>query len=386
MLRIRPPGGYTKEDTRKRKEWLAERTSFKLNDAAPDEPESLKGIIENHIGYMPIPMAVAGPLRITGTYVKGEYYVPLCTLEGTLSMSMTRGFYLTHQSNGIRTQHIKQELSRSPIFIFGDFDVREAFSKWITGNYDQIKSVAEATTQHGKLLRIDQYPTQNSVILDFVYYTAEAAGQNMTTFATYAACRYIRESFASGYGADFKYFIESNFNADKNPTHRALVHGRGHHVIASALVKGKLLRRILRCTAQEMVEGWGQASPGFQMAGVLGNNMHVANALAALYLATGQDAACVAENSIGIVSYELRNDEDLLMLLTMPSITVGTVGGGTRLKHQRANLEMLGCTGRDSSKKLAEIICASALALELSLAGAIGNDEFAQSHADYGRS
>jgi hydroxymethylglutaryl-CoA reductase (NADPH) len=155
--------------------------------------------------------------------------------------------------------------------------------------------------------------------------------------------------------------------------------------MASALVNGKLLRRILRCNAAEMVEGWSQVSPGFQMAGVLGNNMHIANALAALYLATGQDAACVAENSVGMVSYELRNGDDLLILLSMPSITVGTVGGGTRLKQQRANLEMLGCTGKDSSKKLAEIVCASALALELSLAGAIGTDEFAQSHADYGR-
>ena len=385
MVRIRPPGGYTKQDTQKRKEWLAERTGFKLNDTPPDEPENLKGIIENHIGYMPIPMAVAGPLRIQGTYAQGEYYVPLCTLEGTLSMSMTRGFYLTHQSNGIRTQHVRQELSRSPIFIFEDFDKRAVFSKWIIARYEQLKQIADSTTRHGKLLRIDQYPNHNSVIMDFVYNTAEAAGQNMTTFATHKACRYIREQFTSSHGIEFKYFIESNFNADKNPTHRTLVHGRGHHVIASALVKGKLLRRILRCTAAEMVEGWSQVSPGFQMAGVLGNNMHVANALAALYLATGQDAACVAENSVGIVSYEKRNDDDLLVLLSMPSITVGTVGGGTRLKKQRANLEMLGCTGKDSSKKLAEIICASALALELSLAGAIGTDEFAQSHADYGR-
>lgn len=385
MIRTRPPGGYTKEDTQKRKEWLAERTSFKPNDSRPDEPEQLKGIIENHIGYMNIPMAVAGPLRIEGTYASGEYYIPLCTVEGTLSMSMTRGFYLTHQSHGIRTQHIKQELSRSPIFLFEDFGHREIFIRWIDDNYENIRQTAESTTRHGKLLRIDKYPIQNSVVLDFVYYTAEAAGQNMTTFATHEACRFIKESFAGSHGFPFKHYIESNFNADKNPTQRTMILGRGHHVIASALVKGKLLRRILRCDAAEMAEEWSRISHVSMMAGVLGNDMHIANALAALYLATGQDAACVAENAIGIVSYELKNDEDLLMLLSMPSITVGTIGGGTRLKQQRQNLEMLGCTGPDSSKKLAEIVCASALALELSLAGAIGNDEFAQSHANYGR-
>ena len=162
MIRTRPPGGYTKEDTEKRKEWLAERTGYKLNDTPPDEPEQLKGIIENHIGFMNIPMAIAGPLRIDGTYAKGEYYVPLCTVEGTLSMSMTRGFYLTHQSHGIRTQHIKQELSRSPIFLFKDFAHREIFTGWIDDNYEKIRQTAESTTRHGKLLRIDKYPIQNS--------------------------------------------------------------------------------------------------------------------------------------------------------------------------------------------------------------------------------
>lgn len=385
MNRIRPPGGYTKQDTETRKEWLAEKTGLHLEDTGPDEPEKLKGIIENHIGFMNVPMAVAGPLRIEGCYAQGEFYIPLCTVEGTLTMSMTRGCYLTYQSHGIRTRHIKQELSRSPIFIFDNFDDRDVFSKWLDKNYNEIKKVAESTTSHGKLLKIDKYPTQNSVILDFVYYTAEAAGQNMTTFATHEACHFIRDKFSAESNIKYKYYIESNFNSDKNATQRSLILGRGHYVTGSALIKGKLLRRILRCDAAEMVEGWSQASPGFQMAGVLGNNMHLSNALAAIYIATGQDAACVAENAIGIVTYELRNDEDLLMMLTMPSITVGTVGGGTRLKQQRANLELLGCTGENSSKKLAEIVCASAMALELSLAGAIGNDEFAQSHANYGR-
>ncbi len=113
--------------------------------------------------------------------------------------------------------------------------------------------------------------------------------------------------------------------------------------------------------------------------------MHVANALAAIYLATGQDIACVAENAVGTAEFELRNKDDLYATLTMPSISVGTVGGGTRLKQQKVNLEMLGCSGKNSSKKLAEIVCACALALELSLGGAIVSDEFAQSHAEYGR-
>ena len=383
IVSVTPPRGYKREDTVRRQSWLEAKTGFHLNDSEPDAPETLKGIIENHTGYMRVPMAVAGPLAIHGSYAKGEYYVPLCTVEGTLSMSMTRGMYLTHLSGGITTRHIKQEISRSPIFIFNDLDSSMLFMRWIEEHYAELKTRAESTTSHGCLLRIDKYPAQNSVILDFMYSTAEAAGQNMVTIATYEACKYIKEQFHCDGG--YKYFIECNFNCDKNPATKTTLLGRSHQVVASALIKGRFLRRIMRTTAKEYVAGWAQCVRGGQIAGVVGMNMHVANALAAIYLATGQDVACVAENSVGTMTYEVRNEHDMLAILMMPSISVGTVGGGTRLSQQRRNLELLGCIGKNSSKKLAEIVCASALALELSLGGAIVTDEFAMAHAKYGR-
>ncbi|QQS36365.1 MAG: hydroxymethylglutaryl-CoA reductase [Ignavibacteriales bacterium] len=383
MPSVTPPRGYKKSDTERRKKWLEERTGIHLNDTGPNEPEDLKGIIENHTGFISIPMAVAGPLLISGTYAKGEFFIPLCTLEGSLSLSMTRGLYLTHLSGGIKTTHIKQEISRSPIFIFEDVNETLPFIIWIKENFDKIKKVAESSTKHGKLLRIDPYPTQNSVILDFIFYTAEAAGQNMVTIAAYEACRFIKDNFKST--NNYRYFIESNFNGDKNPATKTLLLGRSHYVIGSALIRGNYLKRVMRTTAKEYVEGWTKCTHGAQMAGVVGMNMHVANALAAIYLATGQDVACVAENSVAVMTYEVRNETDLYATLTMPSISVGTVGGGTRLKQQNKNLQMLGCIGKNSSKKFAEIVCASALALELSLGGAIVTDEFAQAHAKYGR-
>ncbi|MGH7452921.1 MAG: hydroxymethylglutaryl-CoA reductase [bacterium] len=381
MASIKPPGGFTTEDTEKRKKWLKEKTGFCLDHIEPDEPENLKGIIENHVGYISIPMAIAGPLMIDGSYAQGEFYVPLCTLEGTLALSMTRGFYLTYLCGGIKTKHIKQEMSRSPIFAFDDIEASDKFLDWLNENFDQIKAAAESTTSHGKLLRIDKYVAHNNVILDFVYFTAEACGQNMTTIATSAACRFIKEKYK---GNKFQYQIECNFNCDKNPAIKTIIHGRGHQVIASTLIQARLLKRVMRTEAERWMEAFNQMILGSQMAGVVGMNSHVANALAALYLSTGQDVACVAENAVGMIRYERRND-GLYATLTMPSISVGTVGGGTRLKQQRKNLEMLGCTGKNSSKKLAEIVCASALALELSLGGAIASDEFAQSHAHYGR-
>ena len=383
MNKLTPPRGYTQEDTEARKIWLKEQTDHQVPDFALDDPENLKGLIENHVGFVGLPQSISGPLKIDGTYAQGDFYVPLCTVEGTLTISMTRGFYLTHRSGGIKTRHVKQELSRAPIFRFQEIEQALNFMEQVDEHYDEIKAVAESTTKHGKLLRIDKIPIHNRVILDFIYHTAEAAGQNMVTMSTDAACRYIVDKLSNG--SPYKYYVESNYNADKNPAHRSLIKGRGHHVIASFQISNRVLKKLLRVTADEIVEALVDKHLGSQMAGLLGMNLHVANALAALYLALGQDVACVAENAIGIATYEKRGD-DLYATLSMPSLTVGTVGGATRLNAQRSNLELVGCAGGEhSSRKLAEIICASALALEISLAGAIVSNEFAEAHAKFGR-
>jgi hydroxymethylglutaryl-CoA reductase (NADPH) len=380
--KLTPPRGYTAEALVQRRQWLAEKTGFELPEFRLDGPEELQGLIENQVGYVGLPLGIAGPLRLNGRYARGDFQVPLCTVEGTLSLSMTRGMFATYLSGGIRTQHIKQELSRSPIFIFEDHGDAYRFLDWVDRQDAEIRAAAEATTRHGKLLRIERHPIHNRVILDFVYSTAEAAGQNMVTMATHAACQYIEQSFAGERG--HRYLIESNFAGDKNPAQRTLLHGRGHHVIASCLIRAGAVRRVLRTTVDELAACFSDISIGSQLAGVVGLNMHTANALAAIYLATGQDVACVAENSVGICFGE-RQGDDLLASLSMPSISVGTVGGATRLHQQRANLELLGCTGENSSKKLAEIICGAAFALELSLAGAIVSNEFADAHAQFGR-
>jgi hydroxymethylglutaryl-CoA reductase (NADPH) len=381
MARALPPRGFEEEDTQKRLQWLEDKTGVRLDEVEPDQISDYRGIIENHVGSVKMPMAVAGPLVLSGSYAQGEYYVPICTLEATLSMSMSRGLYLTSLSGGIKTRHLKQELSRSPVFIFDDIEDAPEFKLWLEQNFEQIKIAAESTTNHGKLLRIDPYLIQNSVILDFVYSTAEAAGQNMVTIATQAACQYIQEDYDCG--KPFHYFIESNFNCDKNPATKTILLGRGHQVTASTLIKGRYLKRVLRADAAHYVRGWRQCGRGSQLAGVVGMNMHVSNALAAIYLATGQDVACVSENALGSMDMEVRNGEDLYASLTMPSLTVGTIGGGTGLGQQRRNLELLGCVGENSSKMLAEIVCAAALGLELSLGASVLTNEFAQAHDRY---
>lgn len=373
------PNGYKNADTARRLEWLKEKTGVEINDNLQNQPEDLKGIIENHIGFMKLPMAVAGPLLIDGEYANGEFYVPLCTLEGTLAISMTRGMVASQRCGGFHVNHIKQELSRAPVFIFDNLAKAAGFMKWVDTHFKAIKKAAESTTKHGKLLRIDQYPIQNYVVLDMIMDTGNAAGQNMVTLAAKVACDFIKEKT----GDDF--ILESGFNSDKKASARNMMMGRGHTVIAETTITNSVLQRILGIKISD-VEKFQQLGPTVtRMAGTEGCHLHVSNALTAIYLATGQDTACVAENAIGHYQTEPVG-HGMIFRLTLPTITIGTVGGGTRLLPQNQNLKFLGCTTeKHASRKLAEIICASSLALEISLMSAITSDTFAKAHMKYGR-
>ena len=373
------PNGYTSDDTNNRLKWLKDKTGIDLDTNLENLPEDLKGIIENHIGYMKIPMALAGPLQVDGGYAQGEYYVPLCTLEGTLAISMTRGMVATKRCGGIRVNHIKQELSRAPVFIFDDLNKADQFSGWIKRNFKSIKKIADSTSNYGRLLRIHHYPIQNYIILDFILDTGNAAGQNMVTLAAKVACDYIKNKT----GADF--ILESGFNSDKKASARNMIMGRGHSVIAETTITNSVIRRILKADMSEM-EKMQRVGPTItRLAGTEGCHLHISNALTAIYLATGQDTACVAENAIGHYQTE-PIDDGVKFRLTLPTLTVGTVGGGTRLLPQKQNLKLLGCDkGKHSSKKLAEIIAASTLALEISLFSAIASDTFTKAHMTYGR-
>ena len=377
--RNRIPRGYLPEDSDRRLEWLKDKHNFELEDLPGNEPEDLKGIIENHIGFMKIPMAIAGPAVIDGQYAKGEFPIPLCTIEGSLAASMNRGLYASSLCGGMKVKHFRQELSRSPIFIFDDLKKSIEFQGWITEHNDEIIKAAQSTTKYGKVLRIDQHAIQNYVLLDFILDTGNAAGQNMVTLATNVACEYIRKE------TGHKFFLDSNLASDKKASSRNMILGRGHGVIAETHISKSVMSRVLNVEPDFVIENWTYFPIVSAMAGTLGNAIHASNALTAIYLATGQDTACVAENSVGHFTVE-KVDDGITWRLTLPSMTVGTVGGGTRLNQQQQNLKLLGCdSGEHSSRKLAEIIAAAALGLEISLGSAIMSHPWTSAHMKYGR-
>ena len=377
--RNRIPRGYLPEDSDRRLEWLKDKHNFELKNLPGNEPEELKGIIENHIGFMKIPMAIAGPAVIDGQYAKGEFPIPLCTIEGSLAASMNRGLYASSLCGGMKVKHFRQELSRSPIFIFDDLKKSIEFQGWITEHNEEIIKAAQSTTKYGKVLRIDQHAIQNYVLLDFILDTGNAAGQNMVTLATNVACEYIRKE------TGHKFFLDSNLASDKKASSRNMILGKGHGVIAETHISKSVMSRVLNVDPDFVIENWTYFPIVSAMAGTLGNAIHASNALTAIYLATGQDTACVAENSVGHFTVE-KVDDGITWRLTLPSMTVGTVGGGTRLNQQQQNLKLLGCdSGEHSSRKLAEIIAAAALGLEISLGSAIMSHTWTSAHMKYGR-
>ena len=377
--RNRIPRGYLPEDSDRRLDWLKSKHDFELKNLPPNKTEELKGIIENHVGFMQMPMAIAGPAIIDGKYAKGEFAIPLCTIEGSLAASMNRGLYASSLCGGMKVKHFRQELSRSPIFIFDDLKKSDEFQIWVNEHLDEIKKAAQSTTQYGKVIRIDQYAIQNYVLLDFILDTGNAAGQNMVTLATNVACEYIRQE------TGHKFFLDSNLASDKKASSRNMILGRGHGVIAETHITKSVMSRVLNVDPDFVIENWTYFPIVSAMAGTLGNAIHASNALTAIYIATGQDTACVAENSVGHFTVE-KVDDGITWRLTLPSMTVGTVGGGTRLNQQQQNLKLLGCdSGEHSSRKLAEIIAAAALGLEISLGSAIMSHTWTSAHMKYGR-
>ena len=377
--RNRIPRGYTAKDTQRRLEWLKNEQGFDLQDLPANDPKELKGIIENHVGYMKIPMSVVGPAMINGNYANGKYSIPLCTIEGTLAASMNRGLYASSLCGGINVKHYRQELSRAPIFIFDDLNQSQEFQVWVNEHMDDIIKAAQSTTKHGKILRIDQYTMQNYVLLDFILDTGNAAGQNMVTLAANVACDYIKQQ------TNHSFFLESNLNSDKKASFRNMILGRGHGVIAETAISKSVMTRVLNVDPEFLYEAFNYFPIVSAMVGTHGNGLHISNALTAIYLATGQDTACVAENSLGHFNLK-RTDDGLIFRLTLPSLTVGTVGGGTRLNQQQQNLKLLECdTGEHSSRKLAEIIAGATIGLEISLLSAIASHTWTSAHMKYGR-
>lgn len=347
-----------------------------------DDPAFFQGSIENFIGTAQLPVGVIGPLRINGMYANGDFYVPLATSEGALVASYNRGAKVISHSGGVRVLFLAEGVSRVPGFTFNDLIDAGRFVFWVVGNFKDLKRQAKTTTRHGCLEDLHVTLDGNHVYLDFEYTTGDAAGQNMVTIATEAVCRFI---LAECPVKPKNWYIEGNMAGDKKATAQSLLSGRGKSVTAEVSIPRNVCKKILHTDPESIMENWKMSFVGGVYTGSIGVQGHYANALAALFIACGQDVACVSEATVGVTRIDLAEGDDLYASVSLPNLIVGTVGGGTGLPTQRECLEMIGCKGRGTARKFAEICAATALAGEISIAGALSAGEFTQAHVKYGR-
>jgi hydroxymethylglutaryl-CoA reductase (NADPH) len=374
---------YTRRAADARQAFLRERTGAQLEHVSSYsiDPAALAGNIEQFVGAAQVPIGVAGPLLVDGEHAQGEFYVPLATAEGTLVASYNRGMKLLHAAGGVKTTVVDDRMQRAPCFLFASAREARAFAGWLDEHFDEIKAAAEATTRAGRLIEIEKYSASRMLFTRFDYTTGDAAGQNLTGKATQAACHWILEHYPD----IEQYFLESNFATDKKSSQVNILHTRGKRVVAEATIPDALLRAGMGSSSELLFRAREVANLGGFMAGVNNNGAHSANGITAIFIATGQDAANVAESSAALVYAEHRPNGDFYYSVTIPSLIVATYGGGTGLPTQRECLELLGCYGAGNASKLAEIVAATVLCGELSLGSAIVSEDWVRAHDLLGR-
>ncbi len=374
---------YAPEMVRRRQSYVEDATGTKLEHLVhySFDPRRTKGNIERFTGVAQVPVGLAGPLIVHGEHAEGPFLIPLATPEGSLVASYSRGMKLINLSGGVRCTVAGDGMQRAPVFVFDSAREARDFRPWVEERMDEVRRRAEATDPFVRLQHIDYYLANKFAYLRFTYSTGDAAGQNMVGQATMAASAWIAEHCPTVR----KFFLESNLATDKKSSLVNVMRTRGKRVTAEAVIDREALWRVMRARPESLHYHNQVANVGTFLSGANNNGLQSPNGITAIFIATGQDVANVAEGSAAIVYSEVTKEGDFHLSITIPSLIVATYGGGTGLPTQRECLELLGCYGKGKVNKFAEIVAGVVLAGELSLASAISADEWVSAHQRYGR-
>ncbi|WP_277625571.1 hydroxymethylglutaryl-CoA reductase [Burkholderia stabilis] len=388
-----PQDDYSSDQIDARLRWVEAVTggSYPYLGGAAVPPGAVNGACENFTGFVGVPIGIAGPLKINGTHAQGDFIVPLATTEGALVASFSRGMNLITASGGCATtlldnalptgdrpayRFIGDALTKVSAIVLRSSDSAPAFDAWLRQNMPRIVEAANATSRHARLLEVSPLFQGNLVGLAFTYETGNAMGLNMATKANEAACRLIANECPQ--------LVEDYFNTLGGDKRFTPDQAKGRYVSASVRVPVALIEQRLRTTPARMQRFLHACNTLLSQRGATAPNIHVANALTALFIACGQDPAFVTVSfKNACTTFDVLDNGDLRASVTLPNLIVGVVGGGTRLPAQRECLQMLGC--ENDVRKFAEIAAAVALAGEISVAGAVSAGEFTRAHTELGR-
>uniref|UniRef100_A0A8C6X642 3-hydroxy-3-methylglutaryl coenzyme A reductase n=1 Tax=Naja naja TaxID=35670 RepID=A0A8C6X642_NAJNA len=345
---------------------------------------------ENVIGYMPIPVGVAGPLLLD----KKEFQVPMATTEGCLVASTNRGCRAICLSGGASSRILADGMTRGPVVRLPTACQSAEVKAWLETpeGFKIIKDAFDSTSRFARLQRLHIALAGRNLYIRFQSKTGDAMGMNMISKGTEKALTRLQEEFLDLHIVA----ISGNYCTDKKPAAINWIEGRGKSVVCEAVIPQKVVKEVLKSTTEAMIEvNVNKNLVGSAMAGSVGGyNAHAANIVTAMYIACGQDAAqnITSSNCITLMESTGPTNEDLYISCTMPSIEIGTVGGGTNLLPQQACLQMLGVQGAsadnpgENARQLAKIVCATVMAGELSLMAALAEGHLVKSHMIHNRS
>ena len=367
-------------NSKKRREFLEHKLKVKLDliKRAQVEKERILNC-ENLIGATIIPLGVIGPLAIKReAYNIKYYYVPLATTEGALVASLNRGSKAITASGGAIVNTHKVGTTRGPVFFTGGIEKSSLFSRWIKKNEKKLAKEAEKTSLHLKFSKAEVKTVGPYAYVRFYFDTQDAMGMNMVTIATQKIVNLIQKETGIKCLS-----IAGNFDIDKKPAWLNFIANRGFKAWAEVTIPKKVIKEVLKSDASRIFEVWlAKCMVGSAMSGSLGFNAHFANAASAFFAATGQDLSHTVEGSMGITLVKLLDSGDLYFSVYMPSVMIGTVGGGTKLKIKQ---EALSSVGAKSSEELAGVFVATVLAGEISLLASLAQGTLAEAHEMLGR-
>lgn len=371
-----------------RREYIEYETGTKLENLgifSIDIDRVVKRNCENMIGTVQVPVGIAGPLLVNGEYAHGSYYLPLATTEGALVASVNRGCSAITRAGGAEVRILHDGMTRAPVFAARSIVHAKQVVDWVAAHTGELRAAAESTTSHGKLIEIVPFVAGTSVFFRMNFDTKDAMGMNMVTIASAK----VSELIAQGTGARLV-ALSGNMCTDKKPAAINGILGRGRSAVAGVALSHDLISEVFKTDAPTLFDvNYRKNLVGSARAGAMGFNAHAANVVAAMFIACGQDAAHAIDGSTCLTTVD-PTPSGVYVSVTLPSLPVGTVGGGTGIETQQECLNLLGVAGGGNppgtnAKKLAEIIASGVLAGELSLLGALAAQHLARSHQQLGR-
>jgi len=338
--------------------------------------EQVQGNIENFVGAVPVPVGLCGPVDVRGEHAKGSFVVPMATLEGTLVASYSRGAKVVNLCGGCEVSVYGDDFLRAAMLSTGSLTEAALLAAWCGRNASRIRAAAETGSNHLGAVEVSFDRMGASVLLTIRFTTDDAMGSNMASKGiAQAADLVVAES-----GSVLRHVVPYPEDKKSIPGRR-----KGKRVVARAVLRRDVVESVTRADIGQITAYVSDYKNFLALHGSHALNIHTANGIAAMFQAFGQDMAYLAECSQAVVDCRLVTTDELEVTVTIPTLVIGSVGGGTGLPAYQAMLSMVGCAGSGKARKLAEIIGATTLAGEINCAAAQCAHEFVTAHEKLGK-